>query len=242
MTQTPGVPEPLTPVSAFAHRIRELRTARGWSARELGERCTAAGLPWDRSIVSNVEHGRRGSVTVAEASILAYVLGVPPILLLYPVGLVDEVEVMPGRVLPTWAAAQWFTGEKPLPSRGQDGRWGVAPGDFEAWQTGAAPVDLFREHDRLVAEWKSGKAVADGARKAAECDADENERQAHLRQAAQGDKRAEHAETQLVWTRGHMRRSGLTPPLLLGDLARVDEQEPRTRLPWLDEQEGADRG
>lgn len=56
--------------------VRLLRTVRGWSARQLAERCQATGMNWNRDIVSNLETGRRTLVTVDEVAALAEVFGV----------------------------------------------------------------------------------------------------------------------------------------------------------------------
>lgn len=71
MTDEPG------PVCRIvARNVRDLRNARGWSARELSERCTAAGTSIERSVLANLENGRRASVTVDELDTLATVFGV----------------------------------------------------------------------------------------------------------------------------------------------------------------------
>lgn len=56
--------------------IRRLRKARGWSQTTLAEICQRAGLNWDRSILANVESGRRASLTVHEATVIAKIFGV----------------------------------------------------------------------------------------------------------------------------------------------------------------------
>lgn len=63
-------------------RMRSLREGKGWSARQLGDEMTKAGVPWDRSIVNNLEIGRRKNVTVEELFALAFVLEVSPLYLL----------------------------------------------------------------------------------------------------------------------------------------------------------------
>jgi transcriptional regulator with XRE-family HTH domain len=73
------------PTAAIARQVRQLRSARGWSGRQLAERMTDEGIAWDRSIVANLENGRRRTVSVDEWLALALVLDVAPLHLLVPV-------------------------------------------------------------------------------------------------------------------------------------------------------------
>jgi transcriptional regulator with XRE-family HTH domain len=111
--------EPLTPHKAIAARIKELRRSRGWSAAHLAKEMAAVGVPWDRSIVANLELGRRASVSVQELFALAYVLGVAPVHLVVPPA-DDEQEYrivpneLPVSVVDTRA---WIRGQRPLGDR-----------------------------------------------------------------------------------------------------------------------------
>lgn len=55
--------------------MRAARQARGWSAGRLAAEVTAVGVPWTRSVVTNLETGRRTFVTVDELMALAVVFG-----------------------------------------------------------------------------------------------------------------------------------------------------------------------
>jgi hypothetical protein len=89
------------------------------------------GIPWDRSIVANLENGRRASVSVDEWFALAYVLEVPPISLLVspdpdaPYMATPTVETNAGRIEP------WVVGSLPLP--GVDPRAYGADRSRERW-------------------------------------------------------------------------------------------------------------
>jgi hypothetical protein len=78
---------------------------------------TAAGVKWDRSIVTNLELGRRAGVSVEELFALAYVLSVAPVHLLVPI---DAEEVTPYRVTPVgnpfgaWFVRAWVRGQTPI--------------------------------------------------------------------------------------------------------------------------------
>ncbi|MDQ7910773.1 helix-turn-helix transcriptional regulator [Phytohabitans sp. ZYX-F-186] len=118
--------EVLTPTRHFAQSVKRYRTTRGWTQPQLAERCQRLGLDWDRSIIANVEAARRASVTVQELLTLAEVFEVPPVLLIFPVGLSQETEFLPGLVVSTWTGARWvFYGDDPA---------------------GAAPITLYAQH------------------------------------------------------------------------------------------------
>ncbi len=107
---------PLGPTEVVAGRVRELRKRKGWSGARLAGELALVGLPWDRSIVANLENGRRASVSVEELLALAYVLDVAPVHLLVPV----ENDV-PYRPTPVWETdsarvREWVRGREPLTS------------------------------------------------------------------------------------------------------------------------------
>ncbi len=119
MSQTP-----LMPHDAIATRVRDLRKGRGWSAQRLAEEMVKVGIPWDRSIVANLESRRRRAINVEEFLALAYVLNVAPLHLLVPTqGSVmrlvpqpyDRGDGMPNPgVVHLPEARKWITGEQPL--------------------------------------------------------------------------------------------------------------------------------
>jgi transcriptional regulator with XRE-family HTH domain len=116
MTQEP---ELTTPSETLARRVRDLRRRRGWSAQDLAERCEAAGVPeLTRSLIANIETGRRRGVTLEEAMTLAYVLDVAPVHLFVPV---EEqwFLVAPTCVVGAGLAREWVRGHQPLPGQDQ---------------------------------------------------------------------------------------------------------------------------
>jgi transcriptional regulator with XRE-family HTH domain len=60
----------------LAGRLRELRTALGWSQREVAIRMRAFGFDWSQTNVSKIEAGTRG-VRVNEAAAFALLFDVP---------------------------------------------------------------------------------------------------------------------------------------------------------------------
>ncbi|GAA4676587.1 hypothetical protein GCM10023347_33610 [Streptomyces chumphonensis] len=73
-------------------------------------------MPIPRTVLSNIENGRRTNVSVAEVLMLAHALEVAPGALIYPAGYVEEVEVVPGVHAHPVHGIQWISGEIPLPS------------------------------------------------------------------------------------------------------------------------------
>jgi len=101
------------------------------SAEQLAAAVTKLGLPYTRAQVSNLESGRRDSITVGEVLAFAEVLGVPPALLIFPVGVEQDVESVPGTYSDAWTAYQWLVGQH---------------GDHE-------PLGYYTRHERAWRQW-----------------------------------------------------------------------------------------
>lgn len=147
MTQQP---DPTRPTDVVASRVREVRKKRGWSAQRLAEELGRAGLKWDRSIVANLESGRRANVSVEELLTLAYVLDVAPVHLLVP------LDGGAYSVTPSWVVLngsvvrEWIRGNSPLPSSNAKNYFGEVPDDeWRSPQWSQADVDKQTE----VIEW-----------------------------------------------------------------------------------------
>jgi hypothetical protein len=95
--------------------------------------------------LANFESGRRPTVSIAEVLVFARALNVPPLLLVFPLGQEESPEVLPDESAPVWAAAQWFTGESDR-----------LPGDTKT-TSDTGVVRLYRDHDRLVEEWRNAR-------------------------------------------------------------------------------------
>lgn len=110
MTTPRSWPGQLTEIAGA--QIKRHRQAQKLTTEQLAARVTSAGFKCSRDQVVNLERksGRRQSITVGEIIIFAAVLGLPPAVLLIPIGSSDPVEYLPGRGTDAWAAYQWFTG------------------------------------------------------------------------------------------------------------------------------------
>jgi transcriptional regulator with XRE-family HTH domain len=131
-----------------ADEIRRVRAERKMSAQQLADRCEQLGLPIPRPVLSNLENGRRESVSIAELMVLARALEVSPITLIVPVGQREAIEVSPGRNARTWDAFRWFVGEARLQE--SDARLEAVPTDHEPQDA----IRLFREHDVWLERWR----------------------------------------------------------------------------------------
>ena len=137
---------------SIATEVRRRRKARKWSAQRLSDECAKAGMEIARSLISDLEMGRRAHISVAEWLVIAKALDVAPILLVFPFGVQEETEVVPGEIRPTFAAARWATAERPFP--GPDDAAYLA-GIADAWNYSTGnPMELYRAHDRAVTEEK----------------------------------------------------------------------------------------
>ena len=93
----------------IAATVRKLRGKR--SGLWLSDETAKAGHRISRTSISELESGKRKSVTTAELCVLAWALKVAPIRLLYPDLPDGPVEVVPGVTVPSIKAAKWFSGE-----------------------------------------------------------------------------------------------------------------------------------
>jgi transcriptional regulator with XRE-family HTH domain len=101
-------------------RVAYYRRRADLTAVMLSARCAGHGLPLDRGTIAKLETGHRNSVTVDEVFVLAAALEVPPVQLLAGTGMEESTEVLPGRHVPAFRAAEWVSGEGPLPEPADD--------------------------------------------------------------------------------------------------------------------------
>jgi hypothetical protein len=94
-----------------AREIRRYRDERKMSAQQLADRTAELGMEVPRSVIANLESGRRETVTVPEVLVLAAALQVAPMELLCPVGFDEQIEMLPGRMMDPLTASRWVDGE-----------------------------------------------------------------------------------------------------------------------------------
>lgn len=219
--------EALTPTQHFAKSVRRHRIANGWTQPELADECKQLGLDWDRSIIANVEAGRRASVTVHEVTVLGRVFRVPPILLLFPFDQVERVMLPKDVEVAAWDAVAWFTGRAPFPHwRDQSGGMVGEPDGLELFEKNAVPIDLWSEHERLLTQWRTKVHAGDLERRGAEKASTDDERSARLRSAEQADREAQSIVGALWDVRRRMRQHGIRTPELPERLRDVADRDP----------------
>lgn len=205
MTQPP--PWSARLVRLIAGEIKRWRDERGMSGQQLADACEALGHPVPRSVIANLESGRRETITVPELLVLAQALRVPPLRLLIPLGYADSVEVLPGTDVLTTDALRWLRGEAWINRPWEDGPDGdSAVASFITHRTNLDRYEWSRHYARQIRK---------GAKPGTEDDIEEYER------------RAENAAEGLKSLRHLMRVRGLTPPPLPVSLAYLDEEGPR---------------
>jgi transcriptional regulator with XRE-family HTH domain len=90
--------------------IRGLRALKGWSAQQLAEEMTKAGVPWNADVVVNLEHGRRKSLRVHELLALMFVLDAKsPLDVLVPGD--EHYPVTPGLLVDPKDVRAWLRGD-----------------------------------------------------------------------------------------------------------------------------------
>jgi len=190
----------------IVEEVRRRRKALKLSAQQLSELCAKRGLEISRSSLADLETGRRTTLTVAELLVLAKVLGVPPVLLIAPVGHQEMVEVLPGQLVPSDSALEWITGEADLADAGQ----GLAA----VPQSPTSDIALYRAHataerEWLETRWKVRQLIDQGRRDEAEM---------YLGSLDQ-------AEAKLRHFRALIRERSLLLPILSPELTYIDAQE-----------------
>lgn len=122
------------------------------SAAAVAQECERLGYPaLTRGVIANLESGARDSLSVPEWLTLAAALRVPPLLLLWPVGRMAEVEPLPDVHVPPLAAVEWA---------GDGHMVGVEPPFTED----AEAIAKYLEHGRLITTWAEARHAARRAR------------------------------------------------------------------------------
>lgn len=142
--------------------VKRLRERTEWpiSAQTLANRTAELGHEVKRSVIANMESGRRANVPLTDVFVLAQALRVPPALIVFPLGHFETFEALPGRRFDTSEAARWWEGYRPPLLDGDaldKGR--VSDRDMlDAEHASYGVHDLFRHHWQLTDEIRTVKA------------------------------------------------------------------------------------
>lgn len=133
-----------------AHRIAlEINRLRGSrSAQWLADRTRELGYEVSRSVISDLENGRRRYVTTAELITLAAALNTSPVVLVYPGPYQNKVEILPGRHAGEFNAAEWFSGTYSYLGNDEPG---PAEDPAEQWRANTETLHQWRHLDELMA-------------------------------------------------------------------------------------------
>lgn len=215
MTQAHNWSEELA--KTIGRQVRLYRDKAGLSAQRLADALAELGAPIERSVLANLESGRRKTVSVPEVIALARVLDVPPLSLIYPVEEDSElVEVVPGVVAEARAAAEWFGGG-PFPESPD----GASRLDLWLWGDVSVLTQL-RQHDRAIRLLLN--LVEISRRLVTEVPVDAESREKFQGMTAD-------AERVIRVLRERMRTKGVTPPELPAAFAYLEDETlaaPRT--------------
>ena len=209
---------------SIAGEVRRYRKERGLSGQQLAERCSQLGLEISRATITDLENGRRVSVTVAELLVLAQALAISPLLLVIPLARQDSVEILPGRDVEAWDAARWWRGDGSC--LGDD--WG--DGSPVLVVDESSPVRQVVAHADLVFRWSSTRDALRGMALAASQERNPRQlgRLEAMRDALEDSQRDLRAE--IVAHRAAMRQQGLRPPPLPAELESLDPEQAADRL------------
>lgn len=186
----------------IGRRVAYHRERADLTASMLSARCAGLGLPMDRNVIAKLENGHRNSVTVDEVYVLSAALGVAPVILLFGVGTEEAAEILPGEHVPSFGAAQWFSGAGPLPSPDA----AAAPRNWVS-----EPLSLYRDYEANRAGEMSCLALAaEVAQQAAATGEPRRTELALSAEVARDLARQYHEKTQEI--RERLTRGGWLPP------------------------------
>jgi len=189
--------------------VKRLREKRRWSAQQLSEECKRLGFSLSRSTIADLENGRRMHFGIPELLVLARALDVPPLMLLFRVGAEEQTELLPGEYRAPFRAAEWFSDQGPYPAADQAGI--VTTPEEYGWASARA-LALYRKADACFAdEMRFMRRARQYDVQALEA-ANDRDREAALRWAADYRKSAENARAEREDVRKQAESEGLVPP------------------------------
>ncbi|MEV0006406.1 helix-turn-helix transcriptional regulator [Micromonospora sp. NPDC050980] len=128
----------------IASQVKYWRDKRSMSANDLARRTAELGSEVPRSVIANLETGRRESISVDELLILGAALDVPPLLLLTPVGRINTMRILPGLDAPPWLSRGWIIGARLID---------YTESSLQRWREGRRSVVLYDVHRTLVQQY-----------------------------------------------------------------------------------------
>lgn len=153
MDEPPAKPWPDSLTAVIGQRVAHFRKQRKLTVQQASDALRdRLGITIKRATLGDLESGKRKTVGVSEVFALAYVLDVPPLLLIAPVGAAADVEVLPGVSVDPWSIVRWASGEGTLRQL-----------DFAPEQEALLGLlRLYRWHDQSIREWDAARHVPVG--------------------------------------------------------------------------------
>lgn len=172
------------------------------SAQQLADECAALGHAIPRSVLANLESGRRETVSVPELLVIAQALNVAPILLLFPLGYEPDAEVRPGCWTRAWDAAEWFAGRRDVPPAPlHDDKVAVGEPVYRR------PVELYEAYERAQETYRRAQVNTRRWRERAR-----TENGDVAESLAQAEEQEADAMVAITHLRYVMREAGILPP------------------------------
>lgn len=140
--------------ATVAEQVRRLRSERGMSAQQLSDATAQLGHPVKRSIIADMESGRRTVLPVADWLVLAAALDVPPVALMFPAD-AESAEPRPGVICEPAAAHHWISGYVVDPADGVTVR-----AKYQAARRDAAGLTLDVARRVLTDAWARNPSAA----------------------------------------------------------------------------------
>jgi hypothetical protein len=113
------------------------------SAQQLSDATTLLGCCVPRTVITNLENGRRDAIDVTELLVIAAALNVPPVLFIAPIGYRESVQILPNVDESPWRARGWFLGAVPL---------ATACYDRECFLDARTAIEAYDDHASLIRE------------------------------------------------------------------------------------------
>lgn len=113
--QTSSEPWNARLAARVGHRTKKLRQDAGLSAAALSARTASLGHEIKRSVLAEMENGKRTTVTLGDVLVLARALNTPPLdLIAIDAEGPGETEILPGVTVSHWEALDWADGTNDL--------------------------------------------------------------------------------------------------------------------------------
>lgn len=133
----------LTPGLVFARRLANERKRQRLTQEQLADRCAELHANISRATVAKIEAGgtRAQNISLEDVIILAAALGTSPAVLFLPIGVEDDVRIVPSLEVHPHLAMGWIEGIEPLRSH-----------NIRTWHESVEPLRLYRDFRLLQRE------------------------------------------------------------------------------------------